>query len=300
MNPIVKHAVNQVLRISPDFPVEKYTWIVDPKGFIGGTNEAVAALWPEFGPMALKCDSSGRYLADMKHTLIREDDGRLIPSLPAEWLSVVADCDDAEFSKLPVLSPNLAMVLQPSESYGCVLFVDLLSFVVSRIGFSETKIAAGWIEGWREISAVAFDSSGAAVATVSNTDRPHTQAWDRDWVITNSDEDYCSDYGLSTASLAIKRAIDLSRTSTVAYLPTRQRHASRRAAGRKPAFEWRTVVIESVRPNVEHKGGTHASPRQHDRRGHWSHSKLGKKFWVPPCKVGKASNGTVFHDYVVK
>ena len=50
----------------------------------------------------------------------------------------------------------------------------------------------------------------------------------------------------------------------------------------------------------EHKGGTHASPRLHDRRGHSRRLPDGRIVWVRPCKVGDASRGVVFHDYQVK
>lgn len=70
--------------------------------------------------------------------------------------------------------------------------------------------------------------------------------------------------------------------------------------GKKPLFEWRTVVIEpKALPNPP-KGGTHASPRHHDRRGHWSVSKLGKRYWRRATKVGNPANGVVFHDYQLK
>lgn len=72
------------------------------------------------------------------------------------------------------------------------------------------------------------------------------------------------------------------------------------AQGKMPTYEWRTVVIEPAKPRSESKGGTHASPRLHDRRGHLRKLKNGKKVWVKACKVGKASLGTVFHDYEVR
>lgn len=296
MNPIVKQAVNEILKMSPDFPVERYTWIVDPIGFIGGTEKAVPALWPEFGSIALKHSPSVGYLAIMKYeeTVHYAPRLRAGPRLPLEWLHFATNDPEAEFDKLPVLSQTLAIVLpyrghHPGDGLACVLFIDLHNCLVFKFGLFIS-----------EIEAVAFDSSGAAVAMIHSYRHSALPLWERDYVVANDSGDLNDDYLLSTAALAVKRAIDLSVTSTTAYVPTRQRHSSRRAAGRKPAFEWRTVVIEPVKPKIEHRGGTHASPRQHDRRGHWSHSKLGKKFWVPQCKVGKASDGIVFHDYVVK
>lgn len=70
--------------------------------------------------------------------------------------------------------------------------------------------------------------------------------------------------------------------------------------GKVPTYEWRTVVIEPVQANREHQGGTHASPRLHDRRGHLRRLRSGKNVWVRECKVGDPSKGVVFHDYKVK
>jgi hypothetical protein len=94
----------------------------------------------------------------------------------------------------------------------------------------------------------------------------------------------------------------LSRRSE-AYIPsvsktfTNQRKI---AQGKVPAYDWRTVTIEPTEPQKEHKGGTHASPRLHDRRGHLRRLKSGKNVWVKPCKVGDINKGIVFKDYQIK
>ena len=72
------------------------------------------------------------------------------------------------------------------------------------------------------------------------------------------------------------------------------------AQGKKPTYEWRTVVIEPTQAKAPPRGGTHASPRLHDRRGHIRRLKTGKNVWVRSCKVGKAELGTIFHDYQIK
>jgi len=67
-----------------------------------------------------------------------------------------------------------------------------------------------------------------------------------------------------------------------------------------PIFEIRKVKLDTgVRFKIAPKGGTHASPREHDRRGHWRISPKGKKVWVRQCKVGDASRGRVVHEYHV-
>lgn len=72
------------------------------------------------------------------------------------------------------------------------------------------------------------------------------------------------------------------------------------AKGKRPIFDWHTVTIGPWASKAEPQGGTHASPRLHDRRGHWRTIKpSGKRVWVKPCKVGDASKGMVFKDYRV-
>lgn len=88
-----------------------------------------------------------------------------------------------------------------------------------------------------------------------------------------------------------------------AYVPTiKNTFTNRRKIqqNKMPTYDWTTVYIEPSKPKTEGKGGTHASPRLHDRRGHLRRLKTGKNVWVKSCKVGDASKGIVFHDYVIK
>lgn len=103
----------------------------------------------------------------------------------------------------------------------------------------------------------------------------------------------------------ICRFVESLDTSTqIAYSPTPKKsflNTARAAKGKPPAlFDWHTVEIAPRKPKGEPQGGTHASPRLHDRRGHWRTCKGGKKVWVKACKVGDASKGVVFKDYEVK
>lgn len=85
------------------------------------------------------------------------------------------------------------------------------------------------------------------------------------------------------------------------YSPTPHKaNASRAKRGLKPLYDWHTVVIEPPKPKQEHQGGTHASPRRHQARGHWRNCKSGKRVWVKECWRGDASKGTVFKDYEIK
>ena len=86
-----------------------------------------------------------------------------------------------------------------------------------------------------------------------------------------------------------------------AYVPTpHQANVSRAKRGLKPLYDWHTVVIEPSKPKQEPQGGTHASPRRHQARGHWRTYASGKRGWVKESWRGDASKGTVFKDYQIK
>jgi hypothetical protein len=88
-----------------------------------------------------------------------------------------------------------------------------------------------------------------------------------------------------------------------AYVPTvKDTFTNRRKIkeGKLPLYDWHTVVIEPPKPSQEHQGGTHASPRRHQARGHWRTYKSGKRGWVKECWRGDASKGTAFKDYQLK
>jgi len=69
--------------------------------------------------------------------------------------------------------------------------------------------------------------------------------------------------------------------------------------GKTPLYDWKTIVVETVRKVAPAQGGTHASPRQHDVRGHWVRGKA-KTYWRKAHKRGDPSKGVIFHDYVTE
>lgn len=94
------------------------------------------------------------------------------------------------------------------------------------------------------------------------------------------------------------RNLDKQKINTV-YTPVPSKnHAKRIRQGKKPMFDWHTVVIEPPKQASPYQGGTHASPRLHEVRGHWVVRK-GKRFWRKPHQRGDASLGIVFHDYKI-
>jgi len=93
------------------------------------------------------------------------------------------------------------------------------------------------------------------------------------------------------------------QSASEGYKPTPQRtftNQRRIAKGKPPTYDWHTVVIEKPSQPNDPQGGTHASPRRHQCRGHWRNCKSGKRVWVRDCWKGDASKGNVFKDYKVK
>lgn len=70
--------------------------------------------------------------------------------------------------------------------------------------------------------------------------------------------------------------------------------------GKAPLVEFKLVSVtgkETHKISTPH--GTHASPKQHWRRGHWRTYKSGKRAWVEPMLVGDEKNGKIIKDYAI-
>lgn len=80
-----------------------------------------------------------------------------------------------------------------------------------------------------------------------------------------------------------------------------RKNAKRIKAGKLPIYETRILTIQAGKASSSSKiyGGTHASPRQHLRRGHIRRLE-DKKIWVNACVVGKPENGVIDKNYHVK
>lgn len=70
--------------------------------------------------------------------------------------------------------------------------------------------------------------------------------------------------------------------------------------GKAPLVEFKLVSVtgkETHKASIPH--GTHASPKQHWRRGHWRTYKSGRRSWVEPMLVGDEKNGKIIKDYAI-
>jgi hypothetical protein len=113
--------------------------------------------------------------------------------------------------------------------------------------------------------------------------------------------DYRTSYATGALTFIAAFLESLETTPAVGYLPTKRPNWQKKIRqGKAPAYDWTTITIEPAKPKGADLGGTHASPRWHERRGHWRLiKKTGKRVWVKNCEVGDKALGAVFHDYKI-
>jgi len=158
-------------------------------------------------------------------------------------------------------------------------------FMLSVLAGGEVTVITGWIlkqTGYTNLGTFTLvEDNGEPLLGVA--DKPIDEK-DRSMM--------CSILAMFYASLDMK---------TQVYVPTPHKaNVSRAKRGLKPLYDWHTIVIEPPKPTQESQGGTHASPRRHQARGHWRTYASGKRGWVKECWRGDASKGTIFKDYQIK
>ena len=108
------------------------------------------------------------------------------------------------------------------------------------------------------------------------------------------------DMGLRLIALFYKCLAESRQTAHLAVVEKTFLNQRRIEKGKPPKYTWHTLVVGFEAVVRENRGGSHASPRHHDRRGHQRRLRNGKTVWVKACKVGDPSKGAVFKDYAVR
>lgn len=86
-------------------------------------------------------------------------------------------------------------------------------------------------------------------------------------------------------------------TEIIDHRPDAETARKRRIRGKKPLYTYKVITITGKRRVSEvSKGGTHASPVAHLRRGHWRTYKSGRKSWVRAAMIN-GTDGIVVKDY---
>jgi len=94
-------------------------------------------------------------------------------------------------------------------------------------------------------------------------------------------------------------AMSQYETEIVDQKPDAQAQKLRRLRGKKPLFTYKIITITGKKKQSQPRGGTHASPVTHLRRGHWRHYKSGKRSWVEAALIN-GKDGMVGKDYRVE
>jgi len=107
---------------------------------------------------------------------------------------------------------------------------------------------------------------------------------------------HCNEFAAGFQLLA---ALDCTNVSTEVIRPNREARAARPAS---TLFDYHVLMIQpgAERRPSEVRGGSHASPRTHLRRGHIRRLARGPRIWVNSCVVNPSAIGTVNKDYAVK
>jgi hypothetical protein len=113
--------------------------------------------------------------------------------------------------------------------------------------------------------------------------------------------DYRTSYATGVLAFICAFLESLQLQPAVAHTPIKRANWEKKIRqGKVPTYDWTTITIEPPAPKSDPQGGSHASPRWHERRGHWRLiKKTGKRVWVKNCEVGDKAIGAVFHDYKI-
>lgn len=118
----------------------------------------------------------------------------------------------------------------------------------------------------------------------------------------NHDENKTADcMWVATTLLRFLCALSSTHTEEVIQQAS-PKNTKRVLDGKLPIWETKTLVLKTPITHTvsPYQGGTHASPRQHLRRGHYRHCKSGKTTWVRDCTVGSLAQGCIHKDYRIE
>ncbi len=118
-------------------------------------------------------------------------------------------------------------------------------------------------------------------------------------------DDEAKKLALTDSSLELQAVIEFSAAMSCTNVTTETLRPNREARAARPAstlFDYHVLMIEPGREHAtsEDRGGSHASPRTHLRRGHIRRLAWGPRVWVNSCVVNPTAIGTVNKDYRVR
>lgn len=103
--------------------------------------------------------------------------------------------------------------------------------------------------------------------------------------------------------LELCEALSCTNVSIATHQKASTTNERRIKKGKLPIYETKVLVIDTPQNRAQAnppQGGTHASPRQHLRRGHIRRLPTGRNVWVNSCVVGSGSTGRIDKVYAVR
>jgi hypothetical protein len=165
--------------------------------------------------------------------------------------------------------------------------VDGLKVLLMIKSFEQKANVTGWLVGekqFKRLPSFTYTASDAGIQVAH---------------LDGSSFDYRTSIATNCVAAICSFLLSLQSRAVQSYAPLRRaNHEKRIRQGKTPMYDWKTITVEPPQPKSVSRGGTHASPRWHERRGHFRVTKKGSRVWVSNCVVGKASEGAVFHDYI--
>ena len=106
-------------------------------------------------------------------------------------------------------------------------------------------------------------------------------------------------FALALTGIVWRALAILSQPSAVAEMAFPRTRRPKLARAGISGWTWHLVDIDTSRMRAagQKRGGTHASPRWHIRRGHWRTLGDGRRVFVRSCEVGDPARGGVVKDY---
>lgn len=100
--------------------------------------------------------------------------------------------------------------------------------------------------------------------------------------------------------LELLEALSCTNVEITTHQPASPKNAQRIKSHKLPIYETKVLTIKASKSQSSSTGnnGTHASPRQHLRRGHIRRLETGN-IWVNSCVVGSKENGVIDKQYKV-
>ncbi|MGF1660558.1 MAG: hypothetical protein ACFCUS_14135 [Rubrimonas sp.] len=225
------------------------------------------------------------------------------------WRS--GDLDGILSAPIYVFADQEAFDSDAVEALGRVLCTEPLRLPHARVVFElaargpmfEAQVVYAWQVG-HEVEAVFFGKQAGArrwsdvCAHVEFTSDGHAS------VETNPlipEEDWPQYAEVSSAMVWRALAI-LKHAGTVTEQTVSRVHRPKLARAGLRGWTWSQVSIAQERlvRVTAPRGGSHASPRWHIRRGHWRQLADGRRVFVRECEVGDATRGGVVKDYAVE